>query len=267
MKVSPVEIATFPLAPLVSKIRSRSAPIAEKRWGPWPRRWAQALAWSRSTPPYCWKVDGDGNQRSDIDLVVHEVVQDPQVLLLNALAGENDMIAALTDDYGNKAVLFAGMEQGGYRFIDKTPSASNHTNYTFKQIHQTAVLPSYELLHDEKLATQYLNYDVAQANEYLDKAFPEKNNDGFRLGPNGNRIQFALLTRADKTFMAVIGQMLVGYWRDLGVDTRFDVVDRSLVRFRKNANQHYDIIEYFPGGARGAFLRPTPWGPMHHNAV
>ncbi|MCR9087568.1 MAG: hypothetical protein NXH97_12590 [Rhodobacteraceae bacterium] len=194
-------------------------------------------------------------------------MQDPQVLLLNALAGENDMIAALTDDYGNKAVLFDGMEQGGYHFIDKTPSATNLTNYTFKQIHQTAVLPSYELLHDEKLATQDLDYDVAKANEYLDKAFPEKDGDGFRLSPDGNRIQFALSSRADKALVACISQMLVGYWRDVGVDTRFDVVDRSLARFHKNANQHFAIIEYFPGGARDAFLLPTPWGPMLHNAV
>lgn len=256
--------------------------------------------------PYYWKVDPEGNQLPYIDRVVYEVVQDPQVLLLKALAGEIDMIATLINDPENKAVLFDGQEAGGYRFIDMTPSDANLANYAVNQMHQdpvlrevlrnrdfraglshainrqeiidlvfigqamplqTAVLPSYELLYNDKLATQYLDYDVDKANEYLDMAFPERDEEGFRLGPDGNRIQFALLTRADKAFMADISQMVADYWKQVGVDVRVDVVDRNLVRSRKNANQHDLIIEDFPGGARDAFLRPTPWVPMHHNAA
>ncbi len=257
--------------------------------------------------PYYWKVDSAGNQLPYIDRVVFEVVQDPQVLLLKALAGEIDMIGTLINEPENKAVLFDSQERGDYRFFDMTPSDSNLLNFAFNQMHkdpamrellrdkqfraalshgidrqeiidlifigqatpmQTAVLPSYPQLYNERLATQFLDYDPDLANQMLDEAgYTERDAEGFRLREDGERLGFAILTRADKAFMADAGQMMVEDWKELGVDVRLDVVDRNLVRSRKNANDHDVIVEDFPGGARDALLRPTPWVPMHHNAA
>ena len=257
--------------------------------------------------PYYWKVDSAGNQLPYIDRVVFEVAQDPQVLLLKALAGEIDMLGALITDPENKAVLFDGRERGNYRFFDLTPSDSNLLNFAFNQVHkdpalgellrdrafraalshgvnrqeiidlifigqaqpmQTAVLPSFPQLYNETLATQHLDYDPDLANRMLDEAgYAERDAEGFRLRADGERVGFSILTRADKAFMADAGQMMANGWRELGVDVRIDVVDRNLVRSRKNANDHDVIVEDFPGGARDALLRPTPWVPMHHNAA
>ena len=41
-------------------------------------------------------------------------------------------------------------------------------------------------LYNEQLTTQYLDFDVDLANEYLDTVLPEKDDEGFRLNP-GNR--------------------------------------------------------------------------------
>ncbi|WP_422367413.1 ABC transporter substrate-binding protein [Pelagibius sp.] len=257
--------------------------------------------------PYYWKVDTQSQQLPYIDRVVFEIVQDPEVLLLKALAGEIDMIATMINTVANKAVLFDGREKGDFDFFELIPSDSNLATYSFNQVHkdpvlrevlankdfraglshainrqeiidlvfigqgtpmQTGVLPSYEPLYNEQLAKQFLDYDVDKANALLDKAgFAQRDDDGWRLGPDGQPIEFAILTRADKKFMADSSLMVVEHWKKVGINARVDIVERSLVRSRKNANEHDVIIEDFPGGARDAFLRPTPWVPMHHNAA
>ena len=257
--------------------------------------------------PYYWKVDSEGNQLPYIDRVVYEVVQDMEVLLLKAIAGEIDMTASHINTVENKAVLFDNRERGNYDFFELSPSDSNLVTYSINQTHkdpvlrevlqnkdfraalshainrqeiidlvfigqgkamQTAVLPDFPELYNEQLATQFLEHDPDKANALLDKAgFTERNGDGMRLGPNGEPIRIAILTRADKKFMADASQMVVEGWRDVGIDARVDVVERSLVRQRKNANDHDIIIEDFPGGKGDAYLRPTPWVPIHHNAA
>ena len=257
--------------------------------------------------PYYWKVDTKGQQLPYIDRVIFEVVQDPEVLLLKAVAGEIDMLTGLITSVENKAVLFDGREKGNFDFFELTPSDSNLATYSFNQMHkdpvlrdvlrnkdfraglshainrkeiidlvfigqgtplQTAVLPSYKELYNEQLATQFLAHDVKKANALLDKAgFAKRDTDGWRLDPNGKPIEFAILTRADKKFMADSSLMVVEHWKKVGIKARVDVVERSLVRSRKNANDHDVIIEDFPGGARDAYLKPTPWVPIHHNAA
>lgn len=257
--------------------------------------------------PYYWKVDPEGNQLPYIDRIVYEVLQDFQVLLLKALAGELDMHGEHINTPENKSVLFDGQEAGDYRFYELKPADANLANYAFNQAHkdpvlrevlgnknfraglshainrqeiidlvfigqampfQTAILPEYEPLYNEQLATQYLEYDVDKANALLDEAgYAERDAAGLRLGPDGNPIRFALLTRSDKTYMADIGQMVVGYWREVGVDARVDVVERSLVRSRKDANDHDVIVEDFSAGKRDAMLSPTQYIPVNHNSA
>ena len=257
--------------------------------------------------PYYWKVDTEGNQLPYIDRVVFEVVQDMEVLLLRAIAGEIDMTATHITTVENRAVLFDNRERGDYDFFEMSPSDANLATYSFNQTHrdpvlrevlgnrdfraglshaidrqeiidlvfigqgtamQTAILPEFTELYNEQLASQHLDYDLDLANELLDRAgYAERNEDGFRLGPDGNPIRFSVLTRSDKQFMVDTTELVVGYWRAVGVDARIEVAERSLVRQRKNANEHDVIIEDFPGGKFDAYLRPTPWVPIHHNSA
>src|SRR5690606_32795942 len=47
--------------------------------------------------------------------------------------------------------------------------------------------------YDEEMSKQYTEYDVDLANEYLDRAgYNERDAEGFRLGPDGKRISFAI---------------------------------------------------------------------------
>jgi peptide/nickel transport system substrate-binding protein len=257
--------------------------------------------------PYYWKVDSKGQQLPYMDRVVFEVAQDPELLVLKTLAGEINMYADLINTPENKAVLYDGRKKGHYDFFDMIPSDANLATFSFNQTHknpvlrqvlgnkdfraglshainrkeiidlvfvgqgtpmQTAILPSYPLLYNKQLATQFLEYDVAKANALLDKAgFAKKSSDGWRLGPDGKPIEFAILARSDKKFMVDISLMLVEYWKKVNVKARVDVAERSLVRTRRDANEHDVIVEDMPGGARDAFMNPVAWVPMHHNAA
>ena len=257
--------------------------------------------------PYYFKVDSAGNQLPYIDRVVYEIVQDDQVLLLKVLAGEIDMHAEHVMTVENRAVLDEGKERGNYRFIDLLPSEASSAAYMWNLTHkdpvlrevfnnkkfrmalshsidreavndqvfvgqgiimQPAIRPDYPLLYSEKLAKQYTEYNVDLANKLLDEAgYAKKDDRGMRLGPDGKPISFGLLTRNDKKFMVDISELLVHYFREVGIDARLDVAERSLVRQRAFSGQFDMNVEDLPGGKFDAFLRPQQLLPMHHNAV
>jgi peptide/nickel transport system substrate-binding protein len=257
--------------------------------------------------PYYFKVDTAGNQLPYIDRVVFDIVQDDQVLLLKVLAGEIDMHAEHVMTVENRAVLEEGKERGNYRFVDLLPSEASSAAYMLNLTHKNPVLrevfnnkkfrmalsysidreavndqvfvgqgiimqpgirPDYPLLYNEQLAKQYTEYNVDLANKLLDEAgYAKKDDRGMRLGPDGKPISFGLLTRNDKKFMVDISELLVHYFREVGIDARLDVAERSLVRQRAFSGQFDVNVEDLPGGKFDAFLRPQQLLPMHHNAV
>ncbi len=53
--------------------------------------------------------------------------------------------------------------------------------------------------------TQYVEYDVDKANEYLDKVLPEKDAQGFRLDKNGKRFNIIFTVQNDLTLWYRLG--------------------------------------------------------------
>ena len=180
--------------------------------------------WERN--PYYWKVDKEGNQLPYLDGIELSIVNDIDVLVLKGLNGEIDMMDYFLGVPENKPVFFDNQQKGDYRFFTTTPTLTNTAmiqlnlntpdpvkrelfrNKDFriglsyainrKEIieliyggqgnpHQGAPRPESPFYH-KRLATQYTEYDVAKANEYLDKVAPKKDAAGYRLGPDGKRI-------------------------------------------------------------------------------
>src|SRR5690606_17003450 len=179
--------------------------------------------------PYYFKVDTEGNQLPYMDEVVYRVVQDPEVMILNALNGEVDFLNVGVPSSRDKPLFFDGQEAGGFRIIDLIPAIMNqlivalnltHTDETKREIFankdfriglshainrqeiidavyvsqgepwQAAPRPESEDFYHEQLAKQYTEYDVDLANAYLDKVLPDQHNDGYRLGPDCERFFF-----------------------------------------------------------------------------
>ena len=250
--------------------------------------------------PYYFKVDPEGNQLPYIDSLNFEVMQDEEVLLLKTTAGEIDMIQRSICTVRNKPVLAESRESGDYNFFDAVPSIMNTNIYMLNLTHkdpakrevfqnrdfriglshainrqeiidavyvsqgepwQAAPLPTTPY-YNETLAKQYTEYDVDLANEYLDKALPERDGDGWRLRPDGERLSFVLeVNGAEFPEMPDAANLVVNYWREVGVDASVRTVDRAL--FDQHINANDDDAHVWPGGsgAQDALINPYCYMP------
>lgn len=255
-------------------------------------------AWLMTTPygdgdrvtfernPYYWKVDTAGNQLPYIDNINFDVIQDAEVLLLKASAGEIDMHTRHINTLQNKPVLAGTQESGQYHFLDLIQAIMNTgcfmLNMTHKDLAIREVFASKDfrvgLSHaidrqeiidtvyvsqgepwqcgprpeapffNETLAKQYTEFDVALANEHLDRILPNKDGDGWRLRADGTKLTF-VVEAATGQFPELIdvGSLVVGYWREVGIDVQLRPEDRSLMFERTDANDHDAAI--WPGGS------------------
>lgn len=238
--------------------------------------------------PYYWKVDKDGNQLPYIDRMTFDVLTDPQVMLLKGMSGEIDMQDRSIATAVNKPVLFDNMERGKYKFFDTTPASPNVMNLMFnlnnkdpakRAIYQNKdfrIGLSYAInrpemidtiwvgqgepaqasprkesvFYNERLAKQYTEYDVAKANEHLDKVLPNKDAQGFRLMPDGSKLVVSLAFSAANATYGDALELIQQYWRAVGIDSQIDSLDRTLVQVRRAAGD-LDAIAWERGGGNG----------------
>lgn len=248
--------------------------------------------------PYYWKVDTEGNQLPYLDGIYYEYIEDLNVLALKAAAGEIDMMDRHIATNANKPVFVDNMEKGEYGFFETIPSSMNgmviSLNLTHKDPQLRAIFQNPDFrkglshalnrqemidvlwvgqgepwqlaprptspFYNETLAKQYTEYDVAKANEYLDKALPNKGADGMRLMPDGKPLAFTLeISNTGKEWMDA-GPMIQKYWKAVGVDMTPKVEDRALLYTRKDANE-FDAMVWGGDGGLDVILEPRWYFP------
>jgi peptide/nickel transport system substrate-binding protein len=232
--------------------------------------------------PYYWKVDPEGNQLPYLDRVIVSLVEDAELVLLRAMAGEIDFQDYLIADPRNVSVLADNQERGNYRFFEFVSSASNMHALYFNLTHrdpvrreiyqnddfriglsyainreeiidliylglcepwQTGPRPETAYTH-ERLAKQYTEYDVALANEHLDRAgFTQRDAQGYRLGPDGNRLSFAFEVSTQFPNQVDTAELLERHFREVGVEMQIRAIERSLFGTRTLANEH-DVASF-----------------------
>jgi peptide/nickel transport system substrate-binding protein len=255
-------------------------------------------AWTMVTPygegsrvtfernPYYWKVDTEGNQLPYIDEVRFDVVQEPEVLLLQATNGEIDMHTRHINTLQNKPVIAGNQEAGQYHLIDLVQAIMNtgcfqvnmtHKNLALREIFankdfriglshainrqevidtiyvsqgepwQAAPRPESPFFN-EVLARQYTEYNVDLANEYLDKVLPNKDSAGMRMRPDGEKLNIQLEVATGQFAELVdVSDLVVNYWRAVGLDVVLKTEDRTLLFQRTEANDHDAAV--WPGGS------------------
>ena len=231
--------------------------------------------------PYYWKVDPDGSQLPYLDRVLFNVVADVEAMITRAVAGDIDMHSRHFNILRNKPVLAAGRTKGEYAFFTLRTASMNHTLIQLNLNHRDPVLrrifqdkefriglshainrqeiidaafqkqgrpwqiaprPESEL-HDEEMAQQYIEYDVARANQHLDAAGLDKRDArGRRLRPDGRPVGFTIEFSSElRPEWADTAQMLTTYWKAVGLDVIAQPRSRALWTERVEANQH-DLV-------------------------
>jgi peptide/nickel transport system substrate-binding protein len=239
--------------------------------------------------PYYYKTDAAGNQLPYIDTVVGISYQDADSRTLAMLNGDLDFIK---DPPASDRILFHDAVDEGKAVYIRYPSSdganvnSIHFNQTIADPVKAEIFAnkdfrigmSYAINRPEVIEivfngqgdpaqvapmqgspfyvagmdAQYVEYDVDQANEYLDKVIPDKGSDGMRLGTDGQPLEIIFTVGNDfgyGPYYVQLAELLVGYWKAVGIDiTLNSVTGVQYEEFRKK-NELEAVLTTGEGGA------------------
>ncbi|NGN67732.1 ABC transporter substrate-binding protein [Streptomyces sp. A7024] len=207
--------------------------------------------------PYYWKTDPDGSQLPYIDKVIVNILEDPEVEVLQVSNGDLDMQLYQFGTVRNKPVIARNREKGGYRLIDVKADTANTMIIGFNQTHKNKkkralyankdfrIGLSYAIdrkkiietvfagqgkpwqagpgpgneLYNKELGTQYTEFSVTKANDYLDRAgLTKRNGDGIRLTKDGDPVAFKVFVVSEMADLVDAVDMVRSDWKKVGVD-------------------------------------------------
>jgi peptide/nickel transport system substrate-binding protein len=238
--------------------------------------------------PYFWQVDTAGAQLPYIDQLTMNISQDVESLMLDTISGRIDIQDRHIDSLQNKPTLSQNMQRGAYRLVELVASGAQHcmiylnmthkdarmremfANKEFRQAlslgidrkeiielvylgqsepYQTGPRPGHPWYH-EKLARQFTEHNVAQANAILDRlGYSRRGPDRIRLRPDGQRVFFSIDVIPTLYPDAVDALELVKrHWAAIGVDIKVNTIERALYYTRGDNNDHDAATWPGPGG-------------------
>jgi peptide/nickel transport system substrate-binding protein len=258
--------------------------------------------------PYYYSVDPEGNQLPYIDGITHEFFEDVQTLNLWVVQGKVDMQNRHLSiaDY----TLFKENEEaGGYRTVlwknavtmcihmnINTPDeglAALYNDERFREALNIAIdrdeinelvylglgeprqaspisgSPQY----DPEFEAKWVEYDPDRANALLDEmGLTERDGEGYRLRPDGETISINI--ESSSSGYAGTGDVLelvVAYWRDIGVKATSTIEERSLYEERSEQGEvdmgvwgldRSSVVAADPGWYTGIYPE-GPWAPLY----
>jgi len=247
---------------------------------------------------YYWKVDPNGQQLPYLDSVYYDYATDIQALALKAAAGEIEMMDRHINTNANKPVFVDNMQKGNYSLFDEIPASMNNMIISFNltntdpklravfqdinfRIGCSYAINRQELIdvvwvgqgqpyqcgprptspyYNETLAKQYTEYDVAKANEYLDKALPKKGANGMRTLPDGSPLSIAWEISNTRTDTVSAAPIVQKYLKEVGIDMQPKVEDRALMYTHKDANE-FMAMDWGGDGGLDVILEPRWYFP------
>ncbi|MGQ9632553.1 MAG: ABC transporter substrate-binding protein [bacterium] len=251
--------------------------------------------------PYYWKVDIAGNQLPYIDEIFVSIVQNIEVMNVRVIGGEVD-IAQLHTSMDNYTLYVKNKEKGDYRVLlwpsmlgsdvayqcnltytedpvlrdifrdvrfrralslamnrDEINQLLYHGMGTPRQVTVVPQSPYYE----ESFAKAYIEYDPERANSLLDEMGLKRGPDGYRLRPDGKRLEIVLEYWPGETPKGPTTELVLKHWDDIGIKIAAKPEDESLIITRTSANLIQMGLWH---GDRCAFLFPIEpfyWVPMN----
>ena len=123
-------------------------------------------------------------------------------------------------------------------------------------------------LYNERLATEFTQFDLAKANEALDKVVPKKDSEGYRLDASGRRVTIMFETDQNRQAIVDMLQLAMPMFQAVGIDGQLRLMDRSLWETRIRQDMDYDATtnRFGGGGGLAAMLDPRYFVPFNDNA-
>jgi peptide/nickel transport system substrate-binding protein len=255
--------------------------------------------------PYYYWVDKNGQQLPYIDRIVGSAYQNDETMLVDVLAGKFDTMANSTDQ--QRSLFFDNEATSGMSVYPTKSEGGGTVSINFNETHADLgeifsqkdfrVGMSYAInrqeiidivyfgqgtprqispiedspLYNEQLATQYLDYDVAKANEALDKVLPKKDANGMRVNPKTGEklsIVFTVQTGDYGLRFLDVAELLKKYYAAVGIDIVVDTVDNAVLTDRINDNSVEAAIFTGEGGfGITAITDPRYFVPFHGQSI
>jgi len=213
--------------------------------------------------PYYWKVDAAGNQLPYIDEIRADTVTSVDMLPMKIMGGEVDL--------GRQAVsvkevaLYKENEtKGGYlvkllKFHCPIPITFNYSNpdaawreiiwdVRFRQalnlaINREEIIDAVYNSFASPSKISPSEYDPDKANQLLDSmGLDKRDSEGWRLRPDGKRMEILIETSAPSTDFIPMIELLVENWKDIGIYTRMNQVDSTLLTSRIEASETQVVV-------------------------
>ncbi|TDE03094.1 ABC transporter substrate-binding protein [Jiangella asiatica] len=291
--------------------------LMERKRNPWDSpELPVVFAWQATTPlssgsrvvatrnPYYWKTDPEGSQLPYIDQVVFNVVEDTEVMMLQAANGDLNFHGRHFNVATNRPVLAQSRETGDYDFYELVVSTMNEMIIMLNLNHKDPALRALfqnkdfriglshainrdEMIaavwqqqgepwqgapkagsdyYDEEFGTQYLEYDVALANQHLDQAgLTGRDGSGVRLRPDGQPLLFNVevaLNAVNPTWPAAM-ELVKAYWAEVGVRINVSSQDRTIWTAQVEANDHDACVWNGAGGLGDELSSGFYYLPFH----
>jgi peptide/nickel transport system substrate-binding protein len=217
--------------------------------------------------PYYFAVDPEGNQLPYIDEVRFSFFADPQGLNLAAIGGEIDMqgrhiimsnypvlvenaeksgyrvltyptfggsdaVLMLNQTYVNNPAIGELLQNRDFRIamshaIDRE-AIKELAFLGLGEPRQPVPAPHHPYYPGDEVAFRYIEHDVDKANQLLDGiGLTERDGQGFRLLPNGERLDLEISVVPAFANWPDIGQLVVEDWADVGVRAHIELRERT----------------------------------------
>lgn len=253
--------------------------------------------------PYYWKVDSVGNQLPYLDYLEYTVA-DTNVLVQLASEGKIDMQIRHIGDESYRKLFEEKRLNGEYQLFNTLSSLNNdcvialnlnHKDKSLREIFQnkdfriglshainrnaiideiyngegTPAQPAprpESSFYDEEFATQYTEYNLDLSNAYLDKTYPNKDSEGYRLGPNEERISFIIRATDFNPSWEQILNKVVDDWKEVGIEAHVLIVPRADYDEHR-VNNDYDASVWMGDGGMEVLLEPRWYFPYSDESL
>lgn len=244
--------------------------------------------------PYYFKVDTAGNQLPYLD-EIYQSYGDYPTFEQKIINGEIDY-KAQSLGLGSLPLFKEHQEQGDFA-MQMAPGVTMGPQFTFNCTHQDPMLleifqnptfkeamslaidrqeisdavyyglaepQQYIPVHpsasfaEEEWYTYKTEYDPERAEELLDEiGLSEKDSDGFRLRPDGQRLVVNNVYCTQGTNPDLV-ELVKAYWEDVGIKVNMKEVSTEAYRTLVSSNEH-DIASFTSGGVWEPMLRANPY--------